>query len=178
MGTQVEEKKRGRPLLITPQVAIRICELVASGMSLRKIGRLPALPSKTCITRTIHVDAQFAAQYHRARLLKGDTYFDKAIEVADATLEGTYDPNAARVAIGAYQWAAGKLHPAEYGDNARIDVEVNLNDHTRHAPDWMKPRLAAPVVDVEAEVIDPDTAPEPANTANPLLANIADAAAE
>ena len=107
-------------------------------------------------------------------MLAGDTYADKAIEVADATLEGTYEPNAARVAIGAYQWAAGKLNPADYGDHSRIDVEVNVNDSTRHAPDWMKSRLAAPVVDVEAEVIDTDTAPVPETGNKSLLASIAE----
>ena len=31
------------------------------------------------------------------------------LEVADETLDGKYDPHAAKVAISAYQWRASKL---------------------------------------------------------------------
>ncbi len=132
------------------------------------------MPSTTTITRTINVDREFAAQYRRARALAGDTFVDKVIEIADATLAGEHDPNAARLAIRAYQWTAGKLNSAEYGDHQRIDVAV-VHDTVEHAPDWMKKRLA-PVVDVDAEVVEPGAQPTLANTPSTLAADIAAAA--
>ena len=78
-----------------------------------------------------------------ARALAGDTFVDKVIEVANATLAGEHDPNAARIAIRAYQWTAGKLNSAEYGDNARVDIDVTLNDADTglEAPEWIRNRL-------------------------------------
>ncbi len=139
------------------------------------------MPSTTTITRTINVDPEFAAQYRRARALAGDTFVDKVIEVADATLAGEHDPNAARLAIRAYQWTAGKLNSAEYGDNTRVDVSIT-HDVVEHAPDWMQRRLAPnpppQTIEADAEVIDADTTPEPTNTSSGLVTSIEAAAAD
>ena len=116
-------------------------------------------PTTSTIHRTTITNAQFSAQYRRARELAGTTYADKAIDVADATLEGVYEPAAARVAIGAYQWAASKLNPAEYGEHQRVDVAVTLADNLGDAPAWMRDRLnkqaqeRSEVIDLEAEPI-------------------------
>jgi hypothetical protein len=45
------------------------------------------------------------------------------LEVAQRTESGLLDPQAARVAISAYQWRASKLKPKKYGD--KLDVTTD-----------------------------------------------------
>ena len=122
---------------------MRICDLLSNGKSLRQIGCMRDMPSRSTIQHEIATNPAFSGQYRRARALAADTFADKVIEIADATLAGEHDPNAARFAIRAYQWTAGKLNSAEYGDNTRVDIDVTLNDaDTRlEAPEWIRNRL-------------------------------------
>ena len=129
--------------MISDVVAMRICDLLANGRSLRKIASMQGMPARSTIQSEVATNPAFSGQYRRARAMAGDTFADKVIEVADATLAGEHDPNAARLAIRAYQWTAGKLNSAEYGDNTRVDIDVTLNDaDTRlEAPEWIRNRL-------------------------------------
>lgn len=52
-----------------------------------------------------------------------DADADKIADVAQSVIDGGLDPNAARVAIDAYKWSAGKRRPKRYGDNQRLEVE-------------------------------------------------------
>ncbi len=136
------------------------------------------MPARSTIQREIATNPAFSGQYRRARATAGDFWADRVIEVAEDVLNGKKEPNAARVAIGSFQWAASKLNPAEYGDNQRVDIAVT-HDATEHAPDWIKARLAlSPVIDVDAKTIPANTAPEPRNTSGGLLASISAAAAD
>ena len=157
---------------------MRICDLLANGRSLRKIASLRSMPSRSTIQREVATNGVFSGQYRRARAMAGDTFADKVIEIADATLAGEYDPNAARLAIRAYQWTAGKLNSAEYGDHQRLDVAVT-SDATEHAPDWIKRRLAPenPAIS-RGQVIDVEAQSTLADTPSALAADIAAAANE
>lgn len=154
----VAERKRGRPRAISDVVAMRICDLLANGQSLRKIASMPGMPARSTIQSEVATNPEFSGQYARARALAGDFFADRGAEIADATLAGNYEPNAARVAIGEYRWMAAKLNPAEYGGHQRIDVAVNLNDNLAHAPAWIQKRLAPAESAAAArdEVIDVD----------------------
>jgi len=50
-----------------------------------------------------------------------DADADKIADVAKRVEDGLLDPNAARVAIDAYKWSAGKRRPKRYGE--KIEVE-------------------------------------------------------
>ncbi len=89
---------------------MRICDLLANGRSLRQIASMPSMPARSTIQREVATNQAFSGQYRRARALAADTFADKVIEIADATLAGEHDPNAAKFAIRAYQWTAGKLN--------------------------------------------------------------------
>ena len=136
------ERKRGRPRVISDVVAMRICDLLANGRSLRQIASMPSMPARSTIQREVATNQAFSGQYRRARALAADTFADKVIEIADATLAGEHDPNAARLAIRAYQWTAGKLTSGGYGDHQRLDVRVTHDIAADHAPDWLRRRLA------------------------------------
>jgi hypothetical protein len=65
------------------------------------------------------LDAEFAAQYARAREEQADYYADEIIEIAD-TAE---DANLARLRIDARKWKASKLRPKKYGEKIDLTSE-------------------------------------------------------
>jgi hypothetical protein len=106
----------GRPSLFTAELAADICERISLGESLRSITRDPKMPAETTILRWLSQDEDFQGQYSRAREAQADTMFDRVLDTADKVLDGSVPPDAARVAISALQWTAGRLKPKKYGD--------------------------------------------------------------
>ena len=113
----------GRPPLPFDQdIADKILEAISSGIGLVTFltsdQRFPSYPTQM---RWIRGNPEFAASYAQAREDMADADADKIADVAQAVLDGNLDPNAARVAIDAYKWSAGKRRPKRYGE--KIEVE-------------------------------------------------------
>ena len=68
---------------------------------------------------------EFAAAYARAREMQGDVMDAMILDAANECKGGKLDPKAANVAIGAYQWRAGRLAPKRYGDRQAVDMNVS-----------------------------------------------------
>lgn len=84
------------------------------------------------VYKTIRVDPTFAESYGIAREDQGDTYGDQIGEIAQKTLTGEYEPNAARTAMHGLMWSASKLKSRSWGDRQQIDIttnKVSLMDH-------------------------------------------------
>ncbi len=58
----------------------------------------------------------FAQHYARAREAQADVYADKIGTIGYAVLGAELPPDAARVAIDAFKWTAGKMKPKVYGE--------------------------------------------------------------
>ena len=99
-----------------------ICEAIASGDSLVKILRESGMPGYRTVMTWLSEDETFQQNYARAREDQGDAYADRIDDVADRVLTGEIDPQAARVAIDALKWSAGKRLPKKYGDKLGLDV--------------------------------------------------------
>lgn len=67
----------------------------------------------------------FLDNYASAQAIQADMSFETVQRIADGALSGKYKPEASRVAIGAYQWIAGKQRPKKYGDKIKIDMDVS-----------------------------------------------------
>lgn len=104
----------------------RVCTAIASGMSLRKICEAPDMPSIDTIRVWLIEDAEFSAQYARAREEQADFYADEIVTIADTE----EDPNRARVRIDARKWTAGKLKPKVYGE--KVDLTGSLKVAITH----------------------------------------------
>lgn len=115
----------GRPPIPFDQdVADEICEAIASGSGLISFLRSNIdFPSYSTVMRWVREEPEFAEQYARAREDMADNDADKISYVVDEVLRGNIDAGAARVAIDAYKWSAGKRRPKRYGDNQRLEVE-------------------------------------------------------
>ena len=106
----------GRPSTFSQEIADRILHGIAEGDSLVSILKEDEeLPSYTTVMKWLRQYSEFAANYARAREDQADHDADKIGEIAEEVRKGKLDPNAARVAIDAYKWAAGKRKPKVYG---------------------------------------------------------------
>lgn len=65
-------------------------------------------------------DKEFLNNYKEARENSADLNLEEIEEIAEKVLLGEYDPAAARVAIWAKQWVAGKKNPKKYKEG--VDV--------------------------------------------------------
>lgn len=119
--TKKPANKVGRPTDYKPDLADEICELASMGESMRAIAKLDHMPDMRTIFRWLRLHEEFRQQYTRAKDEEMPEAMQERIHyIAEGTLDGTYDPNAARVAIDAYKWTASKLKPKKYGNT--IDV--------------------------------------------------------
>ena len=116
------------------EIADEILEAISSGTGLVTfLKSREDLPSYPTVMRWIRGNPEFAASYAQAREDMADADADKIADVAQAVLEGGLDPNAARVAIDAYKWSAGKRRPKRYGE--KLEVETTGTVQVTHTLD-------------------------------------------
>lgn len=78
------KKRVGRPeIKITPELADKICDLLAEGKSVREIGKMEGMPSVATIRRWVRTDKGFREQYLAAKQDHADDLFEQILEIAD-----------------------------------------------------------------------------------------------
>lgn len=114
--------------------AEQILEAIAEGTGLVTfLKQCPDMPSYSTVMRWVRDNPEFAQNYTRACEDMADNDADKIADVAKGVIEGKIDPQAARVAIDAYKWSAGKRRPKKYGD--KIDVTQTSTVAVTHTLD-------------------------------------------
>ena len=110
----------------TEEIADAILHGIAEGNSLVSILKEDdKLPSYTTVMKWLRKFPEFAANYARAREDQADHDADKIGDIAEQVVKGQVDPQAARVAIDAYKWAAGKRKPKVYGEKLAIGGDAD-----------------------------------------------------
>lgn len=113
-------------MVYTPDVANRICDLIVQGMTIRKIVELPGMPSNGTVFNWLHRQPEFMEQYARARETSAHAFAERVAEIGeDVYAGGSLTPDAARVAIDAAKWTAGRRLPKVYGDKLQTDTTVH-----------------------------------------------------
>jgi len=107
-----------RPSSFNEALAHDICERIADGESLRGICEDEGYPDRRTVNRWLAdpEQAEFRRQYALAREASADSDDDDIRDIARRVEKGDLDPQAARVAIDAKKWSAGKRKPKVYGD--------------------------------------------------------------
>lgn len=128
--------KGGRPEAITREIANKVCEKIADGMTLRQIERIPGMPSKrTIIQWATSNDPErewFSHQYERARMIRLHGWADDTIDISDDGSndwyehEGIEKPNTehisrSRLRIETRKWHLTKLLPKVYGEKQTLE---------------------------------------------------------
>lgn len=107
-------------------ICIKVIEGVSAGSSLRKVCKQDGMPSEGTIRLWTVDDAEFSAQYARAREARAEARTDEIDDIVDSVRTGAIGPNEARVMIDAHKWQAGKENPKRYGDKLTLDGDMNL----------------------------------------------------
>jgi hypothetical protein len=109
-------RKRGRPSRYTPEIGLDIFKWIAEGNPLTVWCRKPSNPSYPVVMGWIVKYSDFAMLYAQAREISAHHNVDTIAEMVEEVRSGKIPSDAARVAIDAYKWAAGKRLPKQYGD--------------------------------------------------------------
>ena len=111
-----------RPSSFNEAIANEICERIADGDSLRFICEGDEFPERRTVFRWLaNPDHEaFRRQYALAREASADADDDDIRDMAGRVEKGKLDPQAARVAIDAKKWSAGKRKPKVYGDKVAL----------------------------------------------------------
>lgn len=116
----------------TEALGEQICTLIANGETDGTIEKMPGMPSADTIRRWRVANEAFGGLYMRAREDRADFRANRIDTYVKNTISGKLKPDAARVAIDAEKWLAGKEQPKRYGDK----VDVNLDASEAFANLW------------------------------------------
>lgn len=126
----------GRPSTFTAELAAKICEQLAAGLSLRAICREEGMPDRETVARWVVNDVDgFAAKYAQARDFGLDALAEETIEIADTPKVGTKVTSKEwgdetteadmvehrKLQVSTRQWYLAKLAPKKYGDKQQIE---------------------------------------------------------
>ena len=99
----------------------KIIESICNGVPVRQILKNDGMPTFCTLLDWMQKDEELAKQYARAKQESADFDADNVNYIAELCLRDKVTPAAARVAIDAYKWSAGKKKPKKYGDMIKID---------------------------------------------------------
>ncbi|MBU6232504.1 hypothetical protein KGP36_07780 [Patescibacteria group bacterium] len=131
-----EIRRVGRPSLYSDELALRICQRLIEGESLRSITSDEDMPCQFTVFKWLNEKEDFSKQYARAREAQADTIADEILHIADNTEVGvkvTTKPDGTReiveadmtehrrLRIDSRKWYAGKLAPKKYGNKMELE---------------------------------------------------------
>jgi hypothetical protein len=132
IGSMTMTKKIGRPPAWTQErkreAQDAICAHVAAGGTLTQYCAQPDTPAVSVAYEWRRDDDAFAEAYTRAREARADSRADRIDKYALMVVTGELDANAARVAIDAEKWQAGKENQRLYGDRLDLNAKVEHSD--------------------------------------------------
>ncbi len=122
----------GRPSLYTPEMADRICEVLALGKSMRVACDGDDMPCESAAWRWLSQYDDFKEKYARAKMAAADVYAEEILQIADDGSNDTYKDadglekvnhdhiQRSKLRVDSRKWLSSKLAPKKYGD--RMDI--------------------------------------------------------
>lgn len=129
------------PFAWTEEIEAEIFDRIAKGEAVRNICKDDWLPSWSTVNKRLASDAEFSAQYARAREDQADAIFDEILAIADDAHNDWMEINGeddagwrangehiqrSKLRIDARKWMAGKLRPKKYGDKLELEHGGNV----------------------------------------------------
>ena len=142
-----DEKKEATPKLhghstFTQKIADKICEQMASGISLREVCRGEGMPPEATVRNWVVSDVLgFATQYARAREEQAHAMAEEILVIADDARNDWMERNSggvelnaehvqrSRLRMDARRWLASKILPKQYADRVDTNVSGDLTVH-------------------------------------------------
>ena len=110
----------GRPTKYSTALAKRICTAIAGGKSLISICKRKDYPVISTVLLWV-VDGnhkEFSEQYAQAREAQGHYQGDRISQIVDDLIDGSVEPQTAKVAVDALKWVAERQSRKVYGSAA------------------------------------------------------------
>lgn len=131
------KKKIGAPTVMTQEAKDKVCRMVSeTSYGMRAISNKVGV-SYTAVKEALRKDADFAAQYARAKQDQADVLADEIIEISDdstkdidiITMGEIQVPMVnkevimrSKLRVDSRKWLAAKLAPKKYGEAIQVDV--------------------------------------------------------
>lgn len=114
-----------RPTTYTKQLGKNICDLIASGKSLKKISEDDKMPCRSVIHKWLLDEdkKEFMDNYENACNIRAENMFDELEEIADKS-DLAESPNRSRLRVDTRKWYLSKVMPKKYGDRAELDMTL------------------------------------------------------
>ena len=140
-SNQVEDLKDkknrgGRPTDYTKDIADKICEQLAMGISMRTVSRDDSFPAMSTMFKWLREHKEFSEQYEKAKQESTDAMAEDILDIADNGTNdwierenkdgSTYEVvnndaiQRSRLRVDTRKWLMAKMRPKKYGDH--IDV--------------------------------------------------------
>jgi hypothetical protein len=154
-------KPMGRPTIYSPELAKKICDLVATNtLGYRKLEELyPDLPDESSVRLWRHTYQDFSLQYAQAKATQAELLAEEIIEIADNGrndwMESSDDEggagwkingehiNRSRLRIDTRKWHASKLQPKKYGDAKQVEDLTADRDRLKQELQELREQLDA-----------------------------------
>jgi hypothetical protein len=108
----------GRKSEYTPEIASKICERLADGVSLRTVCSDSDMPSMTTVFNWLSKYEEFVEQYTRATLARADAKFEELDVVSEqaAQSESAVTVAGLRLKADNIKWQLARMNAKKYGD--------------------------------------------------------------
>lgn len=136
--------ERGRPSEYTAEIAVRICEGLAEGRSLRDVCFDDDMPAESTVRLWALEDREgFSAQYARAREIGYHAMADDLVDIADNGMNDWMERRGeedagwvangehiqrSRLRVDARKWMLSKVLPKIYGEKIDHEVKHDVSD--------------------------------------------------
>jgi hypothetical protein len=104
----------------SPAWAQAYCQAIADGETIHSLSLRPDQPTRATVRARLGKHPEFARAYAVAWQARADARADRMDAIAERVIDGTLDPDAARVALQHYKWAAGVENRGKYGDRLGV----------------------------------------------------------
>jgi hypothetical protein len=132
------KRRAGRPPRFTPQLAAKICGLIATGSTLRAAAKACGVGWRT-VARWNVERPEFREAYEQARETRTLVWAEQCIDIVDRA-EGDYVRNPktgklefnrenmhrAKLRVDERHWQMARLDPRRWGDKQSVDVSANI----------------------------------------------------
>ncbi len=109
------------------ETCLQIIDWIAKGCTVKAAVEEvePVVAKRDTLTRNFYAAVakcdNLAQSYARAQKSRAQAHFERIGDIAEQVLTGALDPQAARVAIDAWKWTAGRMDPRKYGDKVLVE---------------------------------------------------------
>lgn len=117
-------------------MAAKICELLGSGLSLRKICLEEQMPDRVTVFRWLFHNEEFRSQYALAREHWAESVFEEIFDISDDGSKDTYEDEdgktktdwevigRSKLRVDTRKWALSKLSPKKYGEKLTQEIDL------------------------------------------------------